>query len=293
MQPYLFALVFGLMFALTVVAILVVAYRVVTAVPDEDRTYADKPPKPLAMVWPLIDVATFYCGPWLSVEYRERTIRRLRKVELDYALSPQQWFGAKLVYGILIGLIVTLLTLWLGVQSLIIPVMGFVFGFYYLEIWMRDQVKRVETEVLKNLPNLLDMLTMAIESGCNLTVGINIAVDKTPDNALRRAFARVLREIRSGRNRIDALRMMDERLDIGAVTSLVSTLVQAEKTGASLGAVLRAQSAQRTNERFARAEKLAMEAPVKMLGPLILCIFPCTFVVIGFPIGIKMMNALN
>lgn len=289
MQTYLFSL----MFAAAVVSIAVVVYRVVTAVPGEDRTYADKPPRSLALVWPLIVIATFYTGSLLSVEYREKTIRRLRKVELDYALSPQQWFGAKIVYGLLIGTIVTLLMLWLGGRSLVIPAAGFVFGFFYLEIWMRDQVKKMEIEVLRNLPNFLDMLTMAIESGCNLTVGLNIAVEKTADNALRRAFARVLREIRSGRNRIDALRMLEERLDLAPVTSLISTLVQAEKTGASLGAVLRAQSAQRTNERFARAEKLAMEAPVKMLGPLILCIFPCTFVVIGFPIGMKMMNAFH
>ncbi len=288
-QTYLFAA----MFALTVVGIIVFVYRVVTAVPDEDRTYADKPPKPLLRVWPLIEIATHYFGGRLSVEYREKTIRRLRKVELDYALSPQQWFAAKIVYALLIGGVVLLLCMWTGTKSVIIPVVGVVFGFFYLEIWMRDQVKRIQIEVLKNLPNFLDMLTLSIESGCNLTVGINIAVDKTPDNALRRAFARLLREIRSGRNRVDALRMLEERLDNPAVSSLITALVQAEKTGASLGNVLRAQSTQRTNERFSRAEKLAMEAPVKMLGPLILCIFPCTFVVIGFPIGIKMMNALN
>lgn len=284
---------FALMFALAMVAIAVVTYRVVTSVPDEDRTYADKPPRALAPLWLLITVVTWYVGPRLSVEYREKTIRRLRKVELDYALSPQQWFSAKIVYAFMIGGIVALLCLWLGVHSIIIPLAGLAFGFVYLEIWMRDRVKRVDMEVLKNLPNFLDMLTLAIESGCNLTVAINIAVEKTSDNPLRRAFARLLREIRSGRNRIDALRMLEERLDNSAVSSLVSTLVQAEKTGASLGAVLRAQSTQRTNERFARAEKLAMEAPVKMLGPLILCIFPCTFVVIGFPIGIKMMSALH
>jgi tight adherence protein C len=289
----MFTYLFALMFALAVVAVAVVTYRVVTVVPDEDRTYADKPPGALAPLWPLIAVVTHYVGPRLSVEYREKTIRRLRKVELDYALSPQQWFSAKIVYAIVIGGIVTLLCLWLGLHSSILPLAAVAFGFVYLEIWMRDRVKRVEMEVLKNLPNFLDMLTLAIESGCNLTVAINIAVEKTADNALRRAFARVLREIRSGRNRIDALRMLEERLDNSAVSSLVSTLVQAEKTGASLGVVLRAQSTQRTNERFARAEKLAMEAPVKMLGPLILCIFPCTFVVIGFPIGMKMMSALH
>ncbi|NHZ98392.1 type II secretion system F family protein [Massilia sp. CCM 8734] len=280
-------------FAMAMMFGAVFAYRIVTAVQVEDRTYADKPPPAMARVWPLIVLATHYLGPLLSVEYREKTIRRLRKVELDYALSPQQWFASKVVYACLIGAMVTLLALWVGAKGLVIPMAGFLFGFWYLEIWMRDRIKRTEIDVLKNLPAFLDMLTLAIESGCNLTVGMNIAVEKTPDNALRRAFARLLREIRSGRNRIDALRMLEERLDNAAVSSLVSALVQAEKTGASLGMVLRAQSTQRTNERFSRAEKLAMEAPVKMLGPLILCIFPCTFVVIGFPIVVKMLGAIN
>lgn len=285
--------VFAALFAASVVMIIFFMYRIVTAVPEEDRTYADKPPRLLLKIWPLVEIAAHYVGPRLSVEYREKTIRRLRKVELDYAVSPQQWFAARLVYAVLIGLLVTGMCYWLDVKSVIVPVLGFVFGFFYLELWLRDRLKQVEIEVLKHLPPFLDMLTLAIESGCNMTVGINIAVDKTPDNALRRAFARLLREIRSGRNRIDALRSMEDRIDLAVVSSLVSALVQAEKTGASLGTVLRAQSTQRTNERFARAEKLAMEAPVKMLGPLIFCIFPCTFVVLGFPIGMKMLDAIK
>ncbi|MFZ6816075.1 type II secretion system F family protein [Undibacterium sp. Rencai35W] len=281
------------LFALAVVSIILFVYRIVNAVKSEDRTYADKPPPLLNRIWPLIEIVTFYVGPYLSVEYREKTIRRLRKVELDYALSPQQWFAAKIVFALLIGGFMFLMGLWVGARSMTVPLVGSLFGFFYLEIWLRDQTKTVEIQILKNLPSFLDMLTLAVESGCNLTVGIAIGVEKTPDNPLRRAFARLLREIRSGRTRVDALRTLEERLDIPAVTSLTSALVQAEKTGASLGTVLRAQSTQRTNERFSRAEKLAMEAPVKMLGPLILCIFPCTFVVIGFPIGMKMMSAFQ
>lgn len=281
------------LFALCVLGVAVLSYRLVNAVEREDRTYADKPPKLLRMVWPLVVFATFYLGRHLSVEYRERTIRRLRKAELDYALSPQQWFSAKVVFGVLLGLVAMLLQAWLGGHGVTMPLLGLAFGFCYLDLWMRDCLKVKEIEVLKHLPSFLDMLTLAVESGSNLTVGIGIAVEKSPDSTLRRAFARLLREVRSGRTRIDALRLLEERLDNPPITSLTTALVQAEKTGASVGNVLRAQSTQRTNERFARAEKLAMEAPVKMLGPLILCIFPCTFLVIGFPIGIKMMNAFH
>jgi tight adherence protein C len=75
------------------------------------------------------------------------------------------------------------------------------------------------------------------------------------------------------------------------MNSLVSALVQGELMGASIGPILRAQSEQRRTERFQRAEKLALEAPVKMLGPLIMCIFPCTFIVIGFPIAMQLFQA--
>lgn len=289
----MFEYLLPLVFAFAVVGLSVVLYRVVTAVEFEDRTYADKPPKLIGRVWVLVEFFSFYVSSYLSVEYRERTIRKLRKAELDYAVSPQQWFSAKLVYALLVGLLMFGMGLWLDFHSPFLPLGGAVFGFVYLDLWLRDRMKRIELDVLRNLPNFLDMLTLAVESGCNLTVGITIAVEKTPDNPLRRAFARLLREIRSGRTRIDALRSLEDRLDLPPVQSLVSALVQAEKTGASMGTVLRAQSTQRTNERFARAEKLAMEAPVKMLGPLIMCIFPCTFVVIGFPIGMKLMGSFS
>ena len=83
---------------------------------------------------------------------------------------------------------------------------------------------------------------------------------------------------------------MAERLDIPEITSFVSSIIQAEKMGASLAAVLRVQADQRRNERFQRAEKMAMEAPIKLVGPLILFIFPVTFIVLGFPIVMKFLG---
>ncbi len=89
--------------------------------------------------------------------------------------------------------------------------------------------------------------------------------------------------------RADALRAMAERLAQPAVGSLVSCLIVAEQQGGALGPVLRAQAEQRRTERFQRAERLAMEAPVKMLAPLLLFIFPCTFAVLLFPVAARML----
>lgn len=284
-------IVFPLAFTLALLGVITAIYKVFHAVPVEDRTFSDRPPPLIRRVWLLVQLVAHYVGPYLSIQYRERTIKRLRRAELDYALSPQQWVATKVVYAILVGALFKLVATELNTKGLVWPVTGAIVGNLYLDLWMRDRIKLIELQIIKGLPNFLDMLTLSVESGCNLTVGIGIAVEKSPETPLRRGFQRLLREIRSGRSRVDALRALEARLDLSAITSLVTAMVQAEKTGASLGGVLRAQSTQRTNERFARAEKMAMEAPVKMLGPLILCIFPCTFIVIGFPIAMKLMNA--
>ncbi len=115
-------------------------------------------------------------------------------------------------------------------------------------------------------------------------------MEKAPPGPLRNEFGIVLRDLRAGLSRADSLRRMADRLDITEVTSFVSSIIQAEKMGASLATVLRVQAEQRRNERFQRAEKLAMEAPIKLVGPLIMFIFPVTFIVLGFPIVMKFLG---
>jgi tight adherence protein C len=117
------------------------------------------------------------------------------------------------------------------------------------------------------------------------------AVSKGPKGVVRDEFQRVLRDIRAGKSRAESLRAMADRVSEAAVTNFSTAVIQAESMGMNLGPVLRAQADQRRAERFLRAEKLAMEAPVKMLFPLIAFIFPCTFIVLFFPIVMKFMNS--
>jgi tight adherence protein C len=145
--------------------------------------------------------------------------------------------------------------------------------------------------VTRDLPVYVDMLILALEAGGALSVALRVATDRCPDSVLRRAFERVQVDLRAGRARAEALRALGDRLDVAAITPFVAALVQADGSGASLAAVLRAQADQRLAERFTRAEKLALEAPVKMLGPLVLCIFPCTFLVLGFPVVVRFFDA--
>jgi tight adherence protein C len=155
---------------------------------------------------------------------------------------------------------------------------------------MRDVIARRTQEVVRDLPVYVDMLTLALEAGGALSVALKVATERAPDGVLRRGFLRVQGDLRAGRSRSEALQALAERLAVPAVDPLVAALVQAESSGASLASMLRAQADQRLHERFARAEKLALEAPVKMLGPLVLCIFPCTFLVLAFPLVMRVLE---
>lgn len=251
--------------------------------------YRDKPPRLFGVLWPLILVAANALG-WLLSEDREKAIiKKLTQAGLTYALTPTQFFGGQVVCAVLGGLIGLILGGALDFSPVASILLIGLFGFMYPSLWLSDAIKKRNTRILKALPFFLDLLTLSVESGLNLSGGIQQAVDKCKPGPLIEEMNRVLRDVRAGRSRVEALRELAERVDFGPINSFVSALVQGELMGSSLGPILRAQSDQRRTERFLRAEKLAMEAPVKMLGPLIMFIFPCTFIVIGFPIVVKFL----
>ena len=219
----------------------------------------------------------------------ERTEHLLRRGGQDFSLTPEQFVGGKALCA-LIGLVFGfVISDFLDRPGLAIPLVLAALAFMYPNLWLKEVTQRRNNQILKALPFFVDLLTLSIEAGLNLSGSLQAAVQRSRPSPLVSEVERVLREIRGGKPRADALRDFSSRLSFAPVSSFVSALIQGEKTGSSLGPILRAQSDQRRIERFLRAEKLAMEAPVKMLGPLILCIFPCTFVVLGFPIAMKFL----
>ena len=263
---------------------------VIDAVPPEDRSYRDRPPAAFRLAWWPIRWISHYLGPALSVSYRDRLLGRLRLAGLDYALAPEQFLSARLIAASVCALLLWFVMSSFGRDPTWWPLVAAAAGYLFPAIWLRDQIALRRRLTLKTLPFLLDIITLCVEAGLNLTGAITQAVAKGPAGALRDELSRVLRDVRAGRPRIDALRALADRMDEPSITNLVSALIQAENMGMNLGPILRAQSEQRRAERFARAEKLAMEAPVKMLFPLIAFIFPCTFVVLGFPIVMKFIH---
>ncbi|QSQ25052.1 type II secretion system F family protein [Pyxidicoccus parkwayensis] len=157
-------------------------------------------------------------------------------------------------------------------------------GMYYPLIWLNDQVKKRHLQISRALPYSLDLLTLSVEAGLDFTAALAKVVEKGKQGPLREELQLVLKQLKMGKTREEAMKSMIVRVDLPPLTTFVTALIQADKMGTSLGKVLRIQSTQMRIDRTQRAEKLAGEAPVKMLFPLIACIFPTVFMVLFGPI---------
>ncbi|MCG7983456.1 MAG: type II secretion system F family protein [Candidatus Thiodiazotropha lotti] len=280
MELLTISLVFGILIAFVFWNV----YRVFAVVPDEDRSFLDRPPVGFRLIWPIINTIVHYFGQLVTQNYRVVTLLRLRKAGLEYMLSPDQFFAGKIISAIVGALFVYLLLIMLEEGSLFFLLIGLVAGYYYPELWLREVTMQRNKRVFRDLPFYLDIIILSVEAGTNFTGGLQQAISKATDGPLRQEFSRVIRDIRSGKPRADSLRDMSARIDNESIRSVVSSIIQAEKTGSSLGPVLKAQADQLRTSRFQKAEKMAMEAPVKLLGPLVMFIFPNTFLIIIFVI---------
>lgn len=275
-------------------AVLLVAWslpRLQSEVPQEDREYMDPLPGPLRLGWFMVRFLEFHVCQFIPADALEKTHRKLALTGVGYLINAEQFYAIRILSTLLGGGLVWMAQALLHSYNPTWIFGGLVVGYFYPNLWLRDTRERRRKQVQRTLPVYLDFITMAVEAGLNMTGAISQAMEKGPAGPLRHEFFMVVRDLRSGLPRADALRRMESRLQMLEITSFVGTVIQAEKMGARLGTALRTQAEQRRVERFQRAEKLAMEAPVKLIGPLMMFIFPVTFIVIGFPIAMKFMQS--
>lgn len=169
-------------------------------------------------------------------------------------------------------------------QPLTWPLYLLIGGAYPL-IWLRDKINQRHHKIVRALPYNLDLLTLSVEAGLDFAAAIGKVVEKGRKGPMADEFAITLRELKLGKTREEALRNLAARVDLMTLSTFVNALIQADKMGTPLGKILRILSTQMRTERSQRAEKLANEAPVKMLFPLIVFIFPTVFIIIFAPIA--------
>ncbi|MBS3796822.1 MULTISPECIES: type II secretion system F family protein [unclassified Pseudoalteromonas] len=267
-------------------------YAIKKSIPDENRDFMDPLPSSLRTIWPLVRIAAYYIGERLPIDYLEKVAKKLQVSGVSYILTPEEYVGVRVVSALFFTLLAYAGMALLGPIDPLNLLLAAVFGSFLPLITLNDLKKKRHMQISKALPVYLDFITMAVEAGLNLTGGLAQAVDKGPEGPLKVEFEKVIRDLRAGVTKIDAFRAMAERVQTSDINNLVSALAQAERTGASLGGALRIQADQRRVERFQRAEKKALEAPIKLIFPLVAFIFPVTFIILFFPIVMKFIYEL-
>ena len=169
---------------------------------------------------------------------------------------------------------------------------GCLLAYFYPILWLRSAVKKRQNQILRAMPFVLDLLTLSVEAGLDFMTAMQRSTERPVIDPLSEELLRVVREIQIGAPRRKALRAMSDRISLSDMRSLVNALVQADELGVSIGSILRIQSDQIRLRRFERAEKLANEAPVKLLAPLMIFIFPSVFLILLGPVIFRLVQQL-
>jgi tight adherence protein C len=212
--------------------------------------------------------------------------RKLETAGFPGNLSVVDFLGLKILVGLLSGLMFAGLVYLVRTQAPIALAGSFllfgIIGFMLPNAWLSLRISARKTEILKNLPNALDMMTVCVDAGLGLSGAIQ-RVAESWDNALVDEFTRVLAEVKLGRTRIEALESMAKRTDLDEIMNFVMALTLAEKLGVSIAQVLHLQARQIRIARRQKIEEIARQASIKMLFPLVFLIFPAMFAVILGP----------
>lgn len=223
------------------------------------------------------------------------TVARLQR-RLDIAGNPERWntdrlFAVKAMgliglggLGLLIGLhdpSLAILTVGLGALA----------GFFLPDLLLINAGMKRQEKIQRDLPDAMDMLTICVESG----LGFDAAMARVARNSqgpVAAEFSRVLQEIQIGKSRSQALRSLADRTTVAELRAFTSALVQAGELGIPIADVLREQAGEMRLRRRQRAEEKAQQVPVKILFPLVGCLFPALFIIVIGPGAISIMHSL-
>ena len=212
---------------------------------------------------------------------------------LEGLLTGAEFLALKLLVPLVCGSVCALLVLslcalvpdsFLSSNSILLVLMGYLYFYAYPLIWLRSTLKKRHFSIMLALPFVLDLLTLSVEAGMDFMSALQRNCERRRLDPLNEELIRMTREIQMGIARRVALRNLADRVRQPDLKAVAFALIQADELGVPIAPILRIQSEQLRARRFDRAERLANEAPVKMLGPLLLCIFPAVLIVLLAPI---------
>ena len=229
---------------------------------------------------------------WVPQRYIARLNDSLKKAGNPLELTAEEIVAFMELAALVFFCVGIVISIWLDLTFLSWFAFA-AFGAAYPLIWLRDRVKSRHHKITRALPYNLDLLTLSVEAGLDFAAALGKVVEKGRKGPLSDELAITLRELKLGKTREEALRNLAVRVNLTTLTSFVQALIQADKMGTPLGKILRILSTQMRIERTQRAEKLANEAPVKLLLPLIGFIFPTIFIMLFGPIAYQIFFGGN
>lgn len=243
------------------------------------------------VILPIMQMIAKFTTQFAPQNALEKTQRQLELAGNPPGFTPPIIWATRL--GLMIGLAVLMLILlgrrgpvW-GVGS---TLAGAVIGFMMPQMYLQSKITRRQNEIIKALPDALDLMSICVEAGLGFDQSMAKVYEKW-ENELAIAFGRVIREIQVGKARRDALRNMADSMDVADVTSFVAAIIQADQLGVSISRVLKIQAEQMRIKRRQRAQEKAQQAPIKMMIPMVLLIFPTIYLVILGPAAVQLYKA--
>jgi tight adherence protein C len=309
MLALLILVALGVLLVGTIIALVVIARRrpqQVSSVEDRLTEYTARD-EPLTLeeielsasfseriIYPVIDALSGFVTQFTPSRALERTRHRLELADNPGNLTPGNFTTVRFVtMFVLGGLILALMLIARRApvgRRVLFTVTVTILGFFLPDMWLTSKIRRRQRDVVRQLPDTLDLLTICVEAGLGLDQAIQRVVDKS-DNELSRALNRYLQETRLGKPRREAFQSMAYRLEVPDVTTFVAAVVQATDLGVSMARILRVQSEQMRVRRRQRAEQEAHRAPIKMVFPLVFLIFPSILIVLLGPSILVLMEA--
>ena len=229
-----------------------------------------------------------------SSSFTDRTERRLAMAGNPGEMKVSDWLGIKAIAaGVTAGVAFLIFGIIIGdlVQGMLLALVGLGIGYLAPEFWLGSRIRKRQKGIILQIPDALDLLTISVRAGLGFDAALGKVVEKLK-GPLVDEFRRALAEVRVGKARREALRDIVPRTEVQPLTNFIGAIIQAEQLGVSISKVLQVQSEQLRIERRQRAEEMAAKAPIKMLFPLVGCIFPSLFVVILGPALILIMQNL-
>ena len=233
-----------------------------------------------------------------SSSFQEKAEKRLALAGNPGNLRVADWLGIKAVGAIIGAALFIFLFAFVNILGmptilgLAMGAVGLLFGYTIPEFWLGGRVKKRQHAIIMQIPDTLDLLTISVRAGLGFDAALGKVVEKL-EGPLVDEFRRALAEVRVGKARRDALRDIVPRTEVPPLTNFIGAIIQAEQLGVSISKVLQVQSEQLRIERRQRAEEMAAKAPIKMLFPLVGCIFPSLFIIILGPAIILIMQNLT